>query len=81
MIAVVSRCYNSLGLTSLELGDIYLTVISSNNFSPTLRKIDFSEFWEALVRSALVAFKDKTKVLECVDTKTCILICCELGHD
>ncbi len=40
----------SLGLTSLDLGDIYLTVISTNNFSPTLRKIDFREFWEVRLK-------------------------------
>lgn len=37
----------SLGLlTHMDLGDVYLTVISFNNFTPALRKIDFKEFWE-----------------------------------
>jgi hypothetical protein len=32
----------------VEFGDIYLTVTSFTNFSTSLRRIDFSEFWEVL---------------------------------
>jgi hypothetical protein len=49
---------SSMGLTTLDLGDIYLSVIQSHNFEPDVRKIDFAEFWEALVRCALRAFTD-----------------------
>eukprot|EP00597_Dinobryon_sp_UTEXLB2267_P007803 CAMPEP_0170097076 /NCGR_PEP_ID=MMETSP0019_2-20121128/28993_1 /TAXON_ID=98059 /ORGANISM="Dinobryon sp., Strain UTEXLB2267" /LENGTH=476 /DNA_ID=CAMNT_0010319243 /DNA_START=1605 /DNA_END=3032 /DNA_ORIENTATION=- len=47
----------SLNLTNVDIGDIYLTVISFNNFSTSIRKIDFKEFWECIVRSALKAFQ------------------------
>jgi hypothetical protein len=50
---------SSLGITTLDLGDVYLTVTFFNNFTPQLRKMEFREFWEALVRCALVAFQDK----------------------
>ena len=49
--------FASMGLTTLDLGDVYLSIISSKAFEPGLRKIDFNEFWEALVRCALIAFK------------------------
>eukprot|EP01038_Epipyxis_sp_PR26KG_P014795 gene14795-19879_t len=52
----------SLGLTNLELGEIFLSSTSINNFSTSLRKMEFSEFWEAFVRCALVAFKSKTEI-------------------
>lgn len=48
----------SMGLTSLDLGDIYLSVLSMQNFEPMVRSIDFNEFWEALIRCALLAFKN-----------------------
>lgn len=51
-----------MGITTLDLGDIFLTVSYFNNFSPILRKIDFREYWEALVRCALVAYQDKKKL-------------------
>lgn len=35
-----------LGITTLDLGDVYLTVIYFQNFTPSLRRIDFKEFWE-----------------------------------
>lgn len=35
-----------LGLTTLDLGDLYLTVTYFTNFAPQLRRIDFKEFWE-----------------------------------
>ncbi len=46
----------------MDIGDIYLTCTYFNNFTPRVRKIDFREFWESLVRCALVAFKDKKTV-------------------
>jgi hypothetical protein len=71
---------STMGLTTLDLGDIYLSVVqqphnntSSNasssgadgtgsaSFEPEVRKINFSEFWESLVRCALRAFAD-TKI-------------------
>mmetsp|Transcript_14822 Transcript_14822/g.22313 ORF Transcript_14822/g.22313 Transcript_14822/m.22313 type:complete len:455 (-) Transcript_14822:230-1594(-) len=51
---------SSMALTTLDLGDIFLTVISTQSFETTLRSISFREFWEVLVRCALVAFR-KTK--------------------
>jgi hypothetical protein len=47
-----------MGLTILDLGDIYLSVIQIGNFETRLRKMTFREFCEALLRSALTAFKD-----------------------
>lgn len=49
---------SSMGLTTLDMGDIYLSVISMQNFETSVRKMTFREFWEALVRSSLVAFKN-----------------------
>lgn len=49
---------SSMGLTILDLGDIYLSVIQMGNFETRLRKMTFREFCEALLRSALTAFKD-----------------------
>lgn len=49
---------SSMGLTTLDLGDIYLSVIQMSNFDTVVRKMTFSEFWESLVRCALVAFKE-----------------------
>eukprot|EP01035_Chromulina_nebulosa_P027576 gene27576-36285_t len=49
---------SSLNLTNMELGDIYLTTIAFNNFKTSIRKIDFREFWECIVRCALQAFKE-----------------------
>lgn len=43
----------------MDLADIYLTVTYFQNFTPRLRKIDFKEFWEAMIRCALVAFQEK----------------------
>ena len=37
---------SSLALTALDLGDIYLTVISNQNFTATVRSLTFKEFWE-----------------------------------
>ena len=49
--------FHSLPITIVEFGDIYLTVTSFSNFSTSLRRIDFSEFCEAIVRIALRAFQ------------------------
>lgn len=48
------------GLTVLDVGDIYLSVISSEHtaFTPGIRKMNFDEFWEAIVRCALCAYKN-----------------------
>ena len=53
---------SSMGLSTLDLGDIYLSVISETNFETTVRSVNFSEFWEVLVRCAFVAFKDSKGV-------------------
>lgn len=53
---------SSLGLTTMDMGDIYLTVIAVNNFAPKLRKISFDEFWEALVRCSFKAFKEHHQI-------------------
>lgn len=50
--------FSALGLTILDLGDIYLSVLAMNSFKPALRKISFDEFWEAFVRCALIAYKE-----------------------
>ena len=50
--------FSALGLTILDLGDIYLSVLAMNSFKPALRKINFDEFWEAFVRCALIAYKE-----------------------
>lgn len=49
----------TLGITSLDLGDIFLSVTSLSNFTASLRRMSFGEFWEGMVRCALVAFQDK----------------------
>jgi hypothetical protein len=49
----------TLSITTMDLGDIYLTTTFFNNFTPRLRRISFMEFWEVMVRCALVAFQDK----------------------
>lgn len=53
---------SSLGLTCLDLGDIYLVVASLKRLETTVKKLDIYEFWEALVRCALVAFKSYTNI-------------------
>ena len=35
-----------MALTSLDVGDIFLTVISTQSFETCLRSITFREFWE-----------------------------------
>lgn len=64
--------FASMALTTLDLGDIFLTVISTQGFETHLRSINFREYWEVsetvcfftfnehiqvLVRCALVAFR------------------------
>ena len=46
----------SMGLTSIDVGDVYLTVISKNNFTTRVRSLTFSEFWEVLIGCSLKAF-------------------------
>lgn len=53
---------SSMGLSTLDLGDIYLSVICETNFETTVRSVDFAEFWQILVRCAFVAFKDSKGV-------------------
>lgn len=55
---------SSMGLTILDLGDIYLSVISSRNFDTSVRKLTFKEFWEILVRCALFSFRDISYINE-----------------
>lgn len=43
-------------LSSLELGDIYLSSIRMSEGDGNVRKLTFLEFWEATVRCALVAY-------------------------
>ena len=43
-------------LTTIELGDIYLSSLKTVVPGSTIRKLSFSEFCEALVRCALVAY-------------------------
>ena len=50
--------FSALGLTILDLGDVYLSVLAINSFQTALRKINFDEFWEAFVRCALIAYKE-----------------------
>ena len=42
--------------STLEIGDIYLSSVKAQGGHDTVRKLTFSEFWEALVRCALVAY-------------------------
>mmetsp|Transcript_6826 Transcript_6826/g.6130 ORF Transcript_6826/g.6130 Transcript_6826/m.6130 type:complete len:441 (+) Transcript_6826:27-1349(+) len=53
---------NSLKLTNLDIGEIFLAIISLRDFATKIRKIDFQEFWEALVRCALVAYKSYNEI-------------------
>jgi hypothetical protein len=55
----------SLPITIVEFGDVFLTVTAFGEFSPMLRKINYKEFSEALVRIAFLAFNSnpKTSVL------------------
>lgn len=53
---------SSMGLTCLDLGDIYLVVLTLNKLDNMVRRLTFKEFWEALVRCAIVAFKSHTDI-------------------
>jgi len=48
---------SSLGLTTLDVGDIYLCVCANQHFQSQIRNITFEDFWEALVRCGLHAFR------------------------
>ena len=43
-------------LSTLEIGDIFLSSLRTVDHESTIRKLTFPEFWEALVRCALVAY-------------------------
>lgn len=47
---------NTVILSTIELGDIFLSSIRAVEPDSTIRKLAFLEFWEALVRCALVAY-------------------------
>ena len=47
---------NTVILSTIELGDIFLSSIKAVEPDSTIRKLAFLEFWEALVRCALVAY-------------------------
>jgi hypothetical protein len=47
---------NNVILSTIELGDIYLSSIKSLAPGASVRKLNFSEFWETLLRCALVAY-------------------------
>jgi hypothetical protein len=49
----------SMALTALDLGDVYMTVISSQNFTTTLRPLTLKEFWEvcSVVNHKLIFFR------------------------
>lgn len=47
---------SSVILSTLEIGDIYLSSLRCPEHDSTIRKLTFPEFWEALVRCALVAY-------------------------
>jgi hypothetical protein len=47
---------SSVILSTLELGDIFLSSIRTLDHDSTIRKLTFPEFWEVLVRCALVAY-------------------------
>lgn len=47
---------NNVILSTIELGDIYLSSIKTVAPDSSMRKLSFDEFWESLVRCALVAY-------------------------
>jgi hypothetical protein len=47
---------NSVILSTLELGDIYLSSLKEIEPESHIRKLTFGEFWDALLRCALVAY-------------------------
>lgn len=47
---------SSVILSTLEIGDIFLSSIKAVEPDSTIRKLTFVEFWEALVRCSLVAY-------------------------
>ncbi|CAE7398054.1 unnamed protein product [Symbiodinium sp. KB8] len=47
---------NTVILSTRELGDIYLSALKLTEHEPTVRKLSFDEFWEALVRCSLRAY-------------------------
>jgi hypothetical protein len=61
---------SSLGLTTIDIGDIYLTTMSASRkaksgggkFDSSFGKLSFDELWQALVRCAFTAFKSRPHV-------------------
>lgn len=49
-------------LSTIELGDIYLSSIKAADPSASMHKLTFPEFWEALVRCSLVAYSKISSV-------------------
>ena len=67
---------SSLGLTTLDVGDIYLSVCSNsgkNQFTAAIRNILFDDFWEALVRCGLHAFRSYSHLSNGIKIKTLFL--------
>lgn len=62
---------SSLGLTTLDVGDIYLSVCSHSDYH--IQGVNFEEFWESMVRCALKAFKDYNKLSNGIKVK-CFLL-------
>ena len=44
------------------IGDVYLVVIGLRRLETSVRKLEFREFWECLVRCAIIAFKTLTTI-------------------
>jgi len=65
---------SSLGLTTLDVGDIYLSVCANNGqFQAQIRHLNFEDFWEALVRCGLQAFRHSSLKSSVVKVKTLFL--------
>lgn len=47
---------SSVLLSTLEIGDIYLSSVATSSPEDNVRKLTFDQFWESLVRSALLAY-------------------------
>lgn len=53
---------NSVILSTIELGDIFLSSLTPSAPDATIRKLSFNEFVEALLRCALVAYSKISEV-------------------
>lgn len=56
----------SMALTALDLGDIYMTVISQQNFNASVRSLTFREFWEVFQKKQFLIVIFLTEVLATV---------------